>query len=275
MYSPQVWTEAPGHTYRANTAVPPPIDPTSNVYEYVVQTDCLVGPFVALNGIPWIKDIPGLGVPAELKWSAARVANALGVAGVGGTVASITGSSPAQVGPGNSSSTTVSVNGPGWNNPNLFEEIQAAGQTVVASDVLIVPGNAINTPGAPPAFTTTSFSVDPSEKVWMDTQAVGQWGIQGWSGSQVNASGSSNLGSWCHGIDLWVNGPNSLSGLSWPITPGREIGNNYVGFSGLVGYMGSGINGSPPPAGTCNPEAAWRVCVWSFAVFLLLCESKQ
>ena len=82
----------------ANTAVPPPIDPTSNVYEYVVQTDCLVGPFIALNGIPWIKDIPGLACLPSLSGLRQELRNALGVAGVGSTVASTSGSSPTPVG---------------------------------------------------------------------------------------------------------------------------------------------------------------------------------
>ena len=146
------------------------------------------------------------------------------------------------------------MTGPGWNNPNLFEQIQAAGLTIVASDVLIVPGNAINTPGSPPAFTTTSFSVDPSETIWMDTQAVGNWGIASSNmGGEGTYSSYSANGSGYGGISglgaLWVDYRESIpvynavfNELHGAVPPASTQPPTANSLMGLIGYMG----GAPP-----------------------------
>lgn len=59
-------------TYGPNTPVPPPIDLARNTYEVVAQVCYDVGPVLDLSCVPVIADVPLLGCPARLSFSAHR-----------------------------------------------------------------------------------------------------------------------------------------------------------------------------------------------------------
>lgn len=58
--------------YGPNSAVPPPIDPARNVYEVGAQTCYDVGPMMDLSGAPFIGNIPLIGQPARVTFTAHR-----------------------------------------------------------------------------------------------------------------------------------------------------------------------------------------------------------
>ncbi len=70
--------------YGPNTAVPPPIDPVNVIYEYEAVGTFNVGPFMAMSGMPFIGNVPGIGVPAPMTFRSKRaVEHAEGLAGPG------------------------------------------------------------------------------------------------------------------------------------------------------------------------------------------------
>jgi hypothetical protein len=65
-----------------------------------------------------------------------------------------------------------------WRNPNIYQQIQNAGETVVAVAVVIVPANAgVTVPAIVSASnaTSTGLTITTGEKIWVDTTAVGLW----------------------------------------------------------------------------------------------------
>jgi hypothetical protein len=73
-----------------------------------------------------------------------------------------------------------------WRTPNIYQMIQAAGETVVGQGVFIVYAKNIN-------WTLTYLNVSPGQKIWIDTQAVGSWNIKPWAGiPSTDANGVSN-----------------------------------------------------------------------------------
>lgn len=70
--------------YGPNTPVTPPINPTSTIYEYEAVGTFNVGPFMAMSGMPFIGNVPGIGVPAPMTFRSKRaVEHAEGLAGAG------------------------------------------------------------------------------------------------------------------------------------------------------------------------------------------------
>jgi len=55
-----------GTQYGPNTAVPPPIDATSNIYEYSVHARYVTQPIINLSAVPFIGNVPGVGAPTTL-----------------------------------------------------------------------------------------------------------------------------------------------------------------------------------------------------------------
>lgn len=56
--------------YTANSPIPTTADPNTNTYEYKVRAQFNVGPFMDLSSLPWIGNVPGLGPPAPMNFSA-------------------------------------------------------------------------------------------------------------------------------------------------------------------------------------------------------------
>ena len=213
-------------TFGPNSAVSASIDPSSYVYEYSVQTTFAVGPFISMSNVPWISSVPGVGRAAQLKWSAARAVeyvNGVSAASAASSVDNVPFIQLGSLPPASSSSGNGSpgTGSPGWNNPTIYDQIAAAGQTIVAQNVFVVPGDS-NT------FTSSGITVTPNENVWIDTNAVGTWGVNSQTEGAYTANGTT---------------PNGTSGV-WDSYLGTE--NNSGGMSGwlsLIGYMG----GPPPP----------------------------
>lgn len=61
-------------TYTRNIPIPAAATPNSNTYEYKVEANFNVGPFMDLSMLPWIGDVPGLGPPARLTFTATGAA---------------------------------------------------------------------------------------------------------------------------------------------------------------------------------------------------------
>jgi hypothetical protein len=55
-----------------NSAVTDKIDPAANIYEYCARVNYHCGPMINMSSVPFVKDVPGLGKPFELTYSAFR-----------------------------------------------------------------------------------------------------------------------------------------------------------------------------------------------------------
>lgn len=176
-----------------NTPMPPPVDTTSNIYEYMAESTYEVGPFISLKSVPFIGNIPGLGLPATIKFANHRVVeHPEGLVGLvkkpslqGGqtkvNLSSVTGLDvPGQLTDGS---------GSGWNFPGIYQMIADAGQTVVAEDVITVQADN-------PNWTLTNLNIVPGEKLWIDYRADGLWTYRtkgSGTSPMFNANGDPNL----------------------------------------------------------------------------------
>jgi hypothetical protein len=57
-----------------------------------------------------------------------------------------------------------------WRDPDIFQKIAAAGETVVSDNVFLVQANN-------PNWTLSGVKTAQGQKLWIDTQAIGQWNI--------------------------------------------------------------------------------------------------
>ncbi|MGH9551756.1 MAG: hypothetical protein ACRD3W_20390 [Terriglobales bacterium] len=203
-----------------NAPLPPPIDTHSFVYEYLTESAYNVGPFVK---VPFFNDVPGLGKPATIRFSAHRaVEYPAGLVALSGTdglplrggASGISLSVPGAGTPGS----LGDPSGSGWNFPNIYEIIARAGEKVVDEDVLLIQAN--NN-----AWTQTSLSIVAGDKVWIDYQAVGTW-YTGPNSLPLNANGDPRR-------------TNSLGNI------GSMLG--QLGQSGTPFPMGNQLWNYPPP----------------------------
>lgn len=150
---------------------PSNVDATKNIYEYVVKTDFNVGPLISMARVPWIAAVPGLGRPFQISLTAARAAEfATGLA-----AASASKSKSANVLNINTFGNIVPAPPPagpqppnvGWRDPNIYAQIQAAGQTIVSQTVVTVVANQ--------PWTNSNLPIGPGLQVWVDTRADGSW----------------------------------------------------------------------------------------------------
>lgn len=170
----------------ANVPLPPPVDTVSNVYEYRTVSTYAVGPFVSMAKVPFITDVPGLGKPAVLTFTNHRsVEHPEGLSSLvpsltlsGGTssvnLSTVTGL--------DSPGTLTDTSGSGWNYPNIYTQIQQAGETVIDQDVLIVQANN-------PNWTPTNLAISTGDKVWIDYRASGSWSVGHAASSVTTANG--------------------------------------------------------------------------------------
>ena len=168
----------------ANNSLSPPIDTTANVYELAVNSNYSFKPILSLAGVPLLGNIPGLGQPVTFTFVANRpVEHPGGLVTTGnaqnqGNVAVLTRTNPP-------APLASAGNGGGWRVPNIYQQIAAAGQTVISTNVVVVQGNN-------PNWTSANVSVTPPQKIWVDTQAVGQWSTGGSMGN-TDANGLSGV----------------------------------------------------------------------------------
>lgn len=168
-----------------NAPLPAPPDPLVNVYEYTGTAKFQVSPMVPLTSIPFIGQVPGLGQPVILTFNSSKALEhvaglATKVVAVGYTPASALGPYPGRNG-SSPADNDVPHDAVGWNYPNIYDQIAAKGQVIVAEDVFTVPANQ-------EAWTISSALAAPGQHVWIDTHAEGEWTDTGWS--PYNANGN-------------------------------------------------------------------------------------
>ncbi len=183
--------------------LPPPVDPTAFIYEYRVESTYVMQPLINLSSVPFLSQVPGLGASAKIHWSSHCLCEhpdgLIGSNGNAGTSFK-----------GGQGTVDLSVSGledtPGvlsdlsnsnWQNPNIYQQIHNAGETVVAEDVVIVNANNwLFTPVDP------HITVNPSEKLWVDYWCNGSWSVQnqpgssdanGYAGTHVGIGDTANL----------------------------------------------------------------------------------
>lgn len=159
--------------YGPNSALPPPVKSNEFVYEYTAHSMYQVHPWINMSGVPFVNQVPGLGQPVPLSFDVHRAPENL----AGLIVGPDGNGSGVQVGfdapPLIANNTDASVLEPppigdDWNHPDLYQLIADAGETIVATAVVVVQANN-------PNWTPTNLTVAPGQKVWIDTRADGQW----------------------------------------------------------------------------------------------------
>ena len=173
------------------------INTQSSMYELSVRSVYNVGPLVSLAAVPILGDIPGLGKPVTLAFSANRpVEHPGGFQGPGTGVQNTPVTTFARV--AGSPNTTPNASNATWRTPSIYPQIKNAGEIVSGVAVVLVPANAgITNPAtilSSNNWTSTGLSVTPGDKIWIDTSAVGIWNtyqynINSWSSLNVDANG--------------------------------------------------------------------------------------
>jgi hypothetical protein len=157
----------------ANQPLGQPINTKNTMYEFSVRSQYSVSPLVNLSAVPLLGAIPGLGKPMEFVFVANRPVEHPGglQAASGGNVVGGGSVTPFARVPGNPAvaATPSSVT---WRTPAIYSLIQAAGQTVVNANVIIVQANN-------PNWTTTGLTISSGQKIWIDTNASGSWSVGG------------------------------------------------------------------------------------------------
>jgi len=201
-----------------------PIDTTAKMYELSVKSTYTVSPLISLATVPGLGSVPGLGLPVTLSFTANRPVEHPGGYQPSGTVAgggvvppfNRVASNPASPGP----PTPVT-----WRTPGIFQQIAAAGETVASVTVLTVPGNS--------DWVHSGVTLTGTQQVWIDSTAVGLWGLNGAFGD-ANGDYSSSANS----------GNLSLMYFS------GSTGGNTAALDSLIGCIGptppTVLNSGPP-----------------------------
>jgi hypothetical protein len=227
-------------TFGPNTPVPPPLDPQTFVYEYSIRSSFEAQPLISMSKIPLLSEIPGLGKPYILNYHCTKsVEHVKGLAFNPGLTTAYVGGSMNFPGP------LLQTQGPrptqadvgGWNHPDIYEAIKAAGQKVLAQDVVIVHANNAY-------WTPTNIEVPPGSKVWIDYRADGEWstmparGTCDANGDWIyvdSASGARNICGSKYGYDgvmlgkVGENGKASFFGKQQWNKPLNGTGKLYLG----------------------------------------------
>lgn len=171
--------------YGPNMPVPPPIDTSSWLYQCRVRVHYDVGPTISLAGVPWLGNVPGLGRPARLTFTASRAAEHPQDLQDYSNLNRINGTMPATL--DTKPITYPGIGRSGWNFPNIYDIIAGAGQTIVSEDVFIVQSSNSD-------WTATNIDLLAGDKLWIDYRADGSWLLNtSWSvdadGTPLNPSG--------------------------------------------------------------------------------------
>ena len=128
-----------------------------------------------------------------------------------------------------SSTSAPTSTAPIWRTPNIYNQIAAAGETVVSTTVFSV-NDALN-------WQAPGLTIKPGEQVWMDTNAVGSWQ----AGNVVSdANGVSSSSTLTSGLSIGSTGAGALASIAF-----------YSKFptNALIGYVGT------PPTPMLAPAA--------------------
>ncbi|HEY9715716.1 MAG TPA: hypothetical protein V6C72_19735 [Chroococcales cyanobacterium] len=145
------------------------VDTSDYLYEIEVKSNYDIGPLVSMSSFPFLRKVPGIGIPFHISYSTTRnVEHAQSLkkppkdqgAGVG--VANFDRTVTDSV-PGANNGMEMS----GWNYPQIYQQIAAAGQKIVAENVIIVNGT--------DNWISTGINVSPGETLWIDSRADGDW----------------------------------------------------------------------------------------------------
>jgi len=163
----------------ANQSLNSNIDTTKNIYEMQVGSSYTVSPLVSLASLPLLGSIPGLGQPVTLSFAASRP-----IEHPGGMQIPTNGGGSATVTPFNRIGATALGAAPPatavtWRNPNIFQQIQNNGRTVLSVNVVVVSPNN-------PNWTPAGVQVLPGQEIYIDTQAVGTWASPGLAAYDAN-----------------------------------------------------------------------------------------
>ena len=210
-------------TSTANNSISPPIDTSANIYELSVKSNYSFKPLLNLSGVPLLGQVPGLGQPVTFTFVANRP-----IEHPGGLVANGTNANPGAVPvlPRNQAPAPLvsAGNAAQWRIPNIYQQIAAAGQTVISTNVVVVQGNNNS-------WTPANVNVNPSEKVWIDTQAVGQWNVGG-SYGMTDANGLNTAENWALAPNLTYGALIAQIGTGAPFLLGDNQTNLAVTGSG-------------------------------------------
>ena len=114
-----------------------------------------------------------------------------------------------------------------WRDPTIFQQIQAAGETVQSVNVVIV--QATN-----PNWTPAGVNLHPGQKIWIATQAIGMWKWDAVTSTSplTDANGSSTEMASAEGSDFKdENAPvGSLVGEFGTTNP-FMVGNTLINYS--------------------------------------------
>jgi hypothetical protein len=219
-----------------NKPLSPPIDLTDNVYEFVGVNHCTIRPLISMEKIPILGSVPGLGQPAILQLSATHmVEHPTGLA----YVTQSSGGSGPQPFPRLLTSANPPANVSGynynWRDPDIFQQIANAGQTVVSQNVVVIYANQ--------PWQSSGVSLASGQTAWIDTNAVGLWNVKV-GGTFSDANGGADLRPpWAWTVDSTATG-GSLIGFcgSNPPTPVQANGgttspNMFVVGDTLTNYQ--------------------------------------
>lgn len=233
-------------TYGPNTPVPPPIDASQFIYEYMTSLNYSVTPFINMANVPFIGKVPGLGKPFPLHFTAHRAVEHVQGISTAQADPSLSSSSPSPQlslgasGGGNTPGMVASAAGGDWNYPNIYGMIQQSGQTIVAQAVLIVKGT--------DPWVNTGLTLQPGQNAWIDSRADGTW--SNGTGLDYDANGMPAT-SWPT-MDI-INGPNHGAlvahvGGNLPPIVGGSAGTNAGPSDFLVGntLLNYPVTGSGP-----------------------------
>ena len=170
-----------------NSPVPPPIDATNQLYEYAANGQFEIAPLIGMSGIPLVNQIPGLGQPVQMHFSAVKMVEhpqglSFNANSNGGTYSGqlpLYSRTPIVT----SGSSNQTSNSPIWRTPDIFHQIANQGQTVVSTTVFVVHQDTTLV-GLP--WQSSGITVLPGQNVWMDSNAIGEWQM---CGNQFDANG--------------------------------------------------------------------------------------
>jgi len=241
------------------------INTQASMYELQVRSVYSVSPLVSLEAVPVLGNVPGLGKPVTLTFTANRPvehpsglqpASSGGLVTGGGTVAPFTrvASNPA----------TPAPPGPGtWRDPGIFQAIRNAGHTVLSVNVVNVPACPTDptnngSSGFVSQWISSGVTVQTGQQVWIDTNATGTWEFSGFTPLDANGdpSGQMNGGSG----NVWMGAASfALVGYVGNPPPNMPMDHQYMALpANAPGFLLAGDTMLNCPI--TRPGTVWLTC---------------
>ncbi|MDR3616457.1 MAG: hypothetical protein P4L53_23050 [Candidatus Obscuribacterales bacterium] len=167
-------------TFGPNTPLTVPVDTSANVYQCRIDASYEIGPTIPMSFVPVLADVPGLGKPLTVSFNANRTAEY-----PNGLEQLQNSSSTPMTAFNNVASPSGAFKLPydtGWNNGHIFQDIAAAGQTVLSDNVIQVRANN-------PNWTDSQLNIKAGQTLWIDLRADGAWTTTTNNGQMVDANG--------------------------------------------------------------------------------------